>query len=87
MRMKDQTFSTDSFQLASYLLSESCHLLSVDKSNPQRLAFVFEDDERRKTLTSEFLSYKAVIEPHRYYSAQRDLKQMIYQSKSKGGNE
>ncbi len=75
------TFPTDNFQLASLLLAESCKLISLDKSNPRRVLFVFEDTPERKTLTQKFLSYEAKVEPHRFFSAQKDLKQMIYQLK------
>lgn len=81
MSDKDKTFSTDNFQLASYLLSEACKLLSVDKTNPKRAIFVFEDTEERKVLTDKFLSYKALTEPHKFFSAQKDLKQLIYQDR------
>jgi hypothetical protein len=73
-----QTYSTDSFQLAAYLLSQSIKLESTDKTNPRRVLFLFEDSRERKTLTEQFLAYKAVVEPHRFFSAQKDLKQMIY---------
>lgn len=79
--MKNQTsntFSTDNFQLASYLLSESCPLLMLDKANPKRAVFIFDESERRQQLTSQFLEYKASVEPHRLFSAMRDLKQMLY---------
>lgn len=78
--MEDQnnTFSTDSFLLTSYLLSESCVLLSTDKHNLKRVVFIFQESEQRKKLTEDFLSYKALIEPHRFYSAQKDLKQIIH---------
>lgn len=79
MSNSDKTFLTDSFLLSSYLLSESCRLISVDKKNPKRVNFIFEESENRKILTEKFLSYQALIEPHRFYSAQKDLKQMIYQ--------
>lgn len=72
------TFSTDSFQLASFLLSESIPLVSTDKSNPKRVLFIFAESDSRKKLTEEFLAYKAKVEPHRLASAQKDLKQMIY---------
>lgn len=72
------TFSTDNFQLASYLLSESCHLISADKTNPKRVVFIFEDRDRCEFLMKKFLSYQAQVEPHKFFSAQKDLKQMIY---------
>lgn len=74
------TFSTDNFQLASFLLAESCKLLMVDKFNPRRALFVFEESDKRKELAQKFMSYQALVEPHRYFSAQKDLKQMIYQN-------
>lgn len=73
------TFSTDSFQLASYLLCESCRLISVDKTNPKRVIFVFEVSKNLDELQQKFLSHKALVEPHRFFSAQKDLKQLIYQ--------
>lgn len=79
--MKTQTpntFSTDNFQLAAYLLAESCKLISVGKTNPKRAVFIFEESEKRQLLTEKFLSYQAEIEPHRFFSAQKDLKQLIY---------
>lgn len=79
MQNNNPTFSTDSFQLASYLLCESCKLISLDKANPRRILFIFEESEQRKKLTDSFLSYKTSVEPHRLFSAQRDLKQLIYQ--------
>lgn len=76
------TFITDSFILASYLLAESCHLVFIDNTDCKRMSFVFKESEQRKRLTEKFLSYKALIEPHRFYSAQKDLKQLIYQKKN-----
>lgn len=75
---KTNTYSTDSFQLAAFLLSESIPLLSTDKSNPRRVLFLFEDSNLRKKLTVDFLAHKSKIEPHKFFSAQKDLKQMIY---------
>lgn len=78
--MKDnKVFTTDSFQLASFLLSEQCKLLSLDRTNPRRIIFIFEDSEHRRELTQLFLSHQARVEPHRFASSQKDLKQLIYQ--------
>ena len=76
----NKTFFTDNFILAAYLLTESCPLLYCDKSNPRRVIFHFEDSEERERLTQQFLGYEAKIEPHKFFSAQKDLKQMIYQN-------
>ncbi|OGK16342.1 hypothetical protein A2862_03345 [Candidatus Roizmanbacteria bacterium RIFCSPHIGHO2_01_FULL_38_41] len=74
----NNTFETDNFQLASYILSQSCMLLMVKKDNPKRVVFVFEESPERERLTQEFLSYQGSVEPHKYFSAQKDLKQLIY---------
>lgn len=79
MSMKNGSFETDNFQLASYLLSCSCSLLAVDKANPKRVVFVFDNSPETQRHTNEFLSYKGSVEPHKFFSAQRDLKQLIYQ--------
>lgn len=75
------TFSTDNFQLASYLLAEGCKLVSTDKSNSRRVLFIFEESDKRNSLTGQFLSHQAKVEPHKFFSAQKDLKQIIYQNK------
>lgn len=74
----DKTFPTDSFLLAAYLLTESCKLISLDKANPRRAVFVFEESDKRQLLTETFLSHEAKVEPHKFFSAQKDLKQMLY---------
>ena len=81
MENNKNIFSTDSFVLASYLLCESLKLTSINMDNPKRMIFVFEDSTQRKPLIELFFSYKAQVEPNRFYSAQRNLKQMIYQNK------
>lgn len=77
--MDKDIFTTDSYLLACYLISSSCLLITIDRTNPRRLIFVFQESKRRKELTEEFLSYKAKVEPHRFHSSQRDLKAIMCQ--------
>lgn len=79
--MSKENFQTDSFILASYLLCESIPLIGMNTANPRRVVFLFEESHRRKDLTEKFLAYKSLVEPHRYFSAQKDIKQMIYQDR------
>ncbi len=76
------TFKTDNFQLASYLLCEGCRIISVDKTNPRRVVFVFTETKQRLLLTQKFLSYETLVEPHKFFSAQKDIKQLIYSNNS-----
>lgn len=77
---KTNTFSTDNFLLACYLTSQSCHLVSIDKTNIKRQVFIFQESKNRVSLSEKFLAHEAYIEVHRFSSAQRDLKQMIHQN-------
>lgn len=77
--ISNKIFSTDNFQLACFLLSESCQLFSLDRTNPKRVSFNFADTPKRQELTNKFLAHEALVEPHRFTSAQRDLKQLIYE--------
>lgn len=71
-------FATESFILASYLLSNGCILLEVDKTNPHRASFVFENSKFLEDLIEQFHAYQAQIEPHKFFNAQKDLKQRLY---------
>ncbi len=78
LTVTDKYFPTDNFQLACFLLCEGCLLKSVDKSNPRRVVFNFEENDSRKKVTDKFLRYESLVEPHKFFSAQKDLKQLIY---------
>lgn len=77
--MSSNIFITDNFLLASYLLSQSTRLVSIDKANPKRLQFKFEVSLLAKKNIDLFFSHSALVEPHKLYYSQRDLKQLIYQ--------
>ena len=74
----DNKFSTDSFHLATFLLSQSIPIVYANKDNPRRVLFVFEDSPLREEVTKKFLAFEALVEPHRLFSAEKDLKQIIY---------
>lgn len=74
----DPSFSTDSFVLASFLLSYECILLDVNKSNPRRACFIFKNSKTLVELIDQFHSYQAKIEPHKFFNSQKDLKQRLY---------
>lgn len=72
------TFSTDNFALTAYLLTESCRLLYCDKSNLRRVVFCLEKTDELEKLVQKFLSNEAKVEPNRFFSSQKNLKQLIY---------
>jgi hypothetical protein len=47
-------FKTSDFYLSAFLLTRGLKLIKVDKSNPQRALFIFEDREDRQSLWRNF---------------------------------
>jgi len=72
-------YSTDHFQLASYLLSLGFQVTHIDRGTPSRVIFTFEGDENvLRNSVKGFIAFEALVEPHRFASAQKELKQIIY---------
>lgn len=81
-------WSTDSLNLAAYLMGEGCRLYSINRTaDPKKVLFVFEESKQRTSLTQKFLAYEARCEPHRLFSAMKDLKQLLYQKQSEVRND
>ena len=78
------TFSTDNFALAVFLKANSCTLMHISKDNPRHAIFNFEENHEREKLTSDYWEGKALVEPKTYYSAQRELKTLLYDSSYTG---
>lgn len=76
-KTEDKIFKTDNFPLAAFLLSQRCELLSIDKSR-RRASFVFAETAKRQDLTEKFWRYRASVEPRGFFSAQKDLKNMLF---------
>lgn len=79
MKKPQNTYSTDNLQLAAFLLAEGCHLIDLDKTNPRRVVFIFQDSPQRTNLERKFSAFETKIEPHKYFSAIKELKQRLYQ--------
>lgn len=80
--MKDQNnkplFSTDNFALAIFLKIKNCKLLQINKQNPRRAIFIFEDTPERERLTKDYWEGKTFVEPQSFYNTQRELKTLLY---------
>jgi predicted RNA-binding protein YlxR (DUF448 family) len=73
-------FETSDFYLSAFLLSKGLKLIKVDKSNPQRALFIFEDREDRQKLVEEFLYSRAKVNPKEFVIAIKELKQLLHSS-------
>lgn len=77
-------FSTDNFSLAIFLKTKSCTLLHVTKKDFRHATFDFEDNPEREKLTRDFWEGKGLVEPRSFYSNQKELKTLLYDSSYSG---
>jgi len=75
---KKKQFETSDFYLAAFCLANGLKLISINRDNPHRALFVFEDTENREGWVEDFLFSRARIEPKRFVSAIKELKQLLH---------
>lgn len=75
---KNSQFILSDFYLAAFLRANGFRLLNIDKNDPRRAVFVFEDKEGRQSLVEDFLFGRAQVEPKSFVSAIKELKQLLH---------
>ena len=81
MRMSNDNknqFKTPDFYLSAYFVSKGLTLAGVERESPRRILFVFDDTEDRENLTEDFLFGRGNVEPKRFVSAIKELKQLLH---------
>ncbi len=71
-------YQTADFYIAAYLRASGIALLRANRSNPQKVLFVFPDTQDRQSLTEDFLFGRARTEPKKFIAAIKELKQLLY---------
>lgn len=79
MEMNDKNYKTSDFCLASYLLAKNIPLIGTVRDGGNRVTFVYQSSTELSSLISEYFQMQAIIEPMAFFSAQKRLKQLIYQ--------
>ena len=79
MQNQNEDYNTSDFCLAAYLLTKSIPIVRTGRDLDNRVTFVFETSNRLNLLIDEYFQMKAIIEPMAFFSAQKRLKQIIYQ--------
>lgn len=74
----EKQFECSDFYISALLLAKEVKLLGVNRENPRRILFVFQDFEGRQELIEDFLLGRGSVEPKRYASAIRELKDLIH---------
>ena len=72
------TLETKDFYLASYILTQGVKLSHLDRTDPRRVVFVFENVKNRENLVRDFLYRKALVEPQDFVDRIKTLKQFLY---------
>lgn len=76
-KSKDNTYQTPHFYLSVWFIMNEMELTGIDRTNPQRLIFVFKDCEKRKELFNEFWKNEFI---QKFISYVQELKVQMYAS-------
>lgn len=76
--MENQNFKTTDFYSAVFLLASGYKLIKIDKTDPRRFCFVFQDQENRARLLEDFFNGSAKVEPRQFVSSIKELKTLMY---------
>ena len=76
--MENQNFQTSDFYTAVFLLANEFKLIKIDKTDPRRFCFVFQDQENRVKLLEDYFNGNARIEPRQFVSSIKELKTLMY---------
>lgn len=79
MQNQNQSINTSDFCLAAYLLAKNISLIETLRDDSSRVTFVYQNSAELSLLIDKYFQMKAVIEPMAFFSAQKRLKQLIYQ--------
>ena len=71
-------FQTFDLGLAGTLITIGFHLRSLDKSNPRKVQFGFNDSDNIKRATEAYWSGKIKVNPRLYFDNLKLLKNRIY---------
>jgi Domain of unknown function (DUF5659) len=71
-------YRTSDFGCATALVASGFRLLRLDKSNPRRAVFVFEDGEDLRAKTGAFWSGGLLVDARQFFETSKRLKARIY---------
>lgn len=70
--------SVENLTLATALLYRGFPLLGMDKSNPSKAKFQFDDNQEVKKVIQDYWSGSLLCEPRALMAAQKELKGALY---------
>jgi len=75
--MKDE-FSTFDLGLASVLVTLGYELTGLDRSNPKKVGFIFEQDKAIEKIVADYFNDKIKLPAQKLFNTQKSLKTRIY---------
>jgi hypothetical protein len=73
-----ERFQTNDLHMAATLQCLGLELLEVDRSDPHRVRFVFDDNDARREWTRDYLAGGLRVDPLILLNSLRTLKRQIY---------
>lgn len=71
-------YLTRDFYIAAFLLAQGHRIAYVNREDPRRVSFAFNEFEGRGDLVRAFLYGQAVVEPQAFIAAIKTLKGLIH---------
>jgi len=72
-------FKTNNFYLSAFLICKGLILVDVNRSNPRRAIFIFQDSSNREELVKEFeFGQDALVDARKYSYTLKELKSKLY---------
>ena len=71
-------YELSDFYCAVYLKTCGLQLIGVNRTDPRRFRFVFQDREDRAKLVEDFFAGRAAVEPRQFTAAIKEMKTLMY---------
>jgi hypothetical protein len=75
---KKNEFILSDFYAAVFLRSSGFDLIGINKSDPRRFNFIFQDKAGRIKLLDDFFAGRAAVDPRQFVAAIKELKSLMY---------
>ncbi len=77
---KNQDFMTFDLGCASALVSSGLELVSLDKSNPKKVQFVFKREAGIEKIVNDYFADKLEVKARKFFDDIKSIKNRIYSS-------
>ena len=89
--MKKKSFNTSNFYLASFLYVKGIELVGIDRTDPRRSQFVFNDTPERENIVQAFNfagedAEQVRVDARKMITAIKQLKDKLYQTGERNGS-